>query len=217
MEIKDYFLNDEGKVTHILWENGKKTPIPYYVEHSLSDFDGDRMRYREFVDGLTMDYEQEKIGTLPDEPVRSMFPSEDVYQSRKRMWEQEKVQEKIIERHKPPAPPPPYRDKFGFTGLPSDENMAKRVDLYGQIHAWEGKLETARGMSDTNAIDRARYFIKHLQKDVEAIPESKFQTIIRQGAEQEVRDIVGVLFDPKTDKNDPKWGIAILRILENIC
>lgn len=201
MEIKQYLVDGNGKAAQIEWENGQRTPIPYYVEHSLRDFDGDTERYSLFLSGLTENYEQEKIGTLPGEPTRSMFPSEDIYQSRKRMWESEQ----IIERHRP-VPPPPLLGKDGFpAGSMPDEHAMERIKLFQTARTWESKLFEARRSGDSNAEDRARTMIFWAEKDLEKIPESLFQTQARENVERGITDMVGVLFDPKSRKDDSFW------------
>jgi hypothetical protein len=198
MQIAEWVLDGRGKATQIVWPDGSKTPIPFWVEYGLSDFENEE-RYAEFLNGMVERYEEERGLTVDvNEPVPSMFPNDDIYQSRKRMWEMERVQEKIIEKHKP-APPQP------FGGVPPDENRAKRIGLYQEIENWESKLKEAQDRGDLNAADRAKNFLKFLKKDVEAIPESMFQTQIREAVEYGMADTVAILFDPKADKSDPIW------------
>ena len=196
LEIDQWLVDQNGKATQTKWKDGRVSGIPFYVDQSLSDFDGDQGAYIEYLNGLGEMYLQERNSSPEGKPLKTTFPNYDSYESALRVWEHK---EAMKEFQKENAPPPQPQISF-----PRDENRVKRIELYTRQHELEEKLQAAKRSGDRNLINLYEDQIRWNQKDIEAIPESKFQTDSKKLMEGEITALVGALFDPNL-KNHPMW------------
>lgn len=217
MEIKQFLLDQNGKAVELEWEDGSKSGIPYYVEYGLSDFNGDTRAYSEYLQGRTQTYEEERatVGDV-NEPVLSMFPNAEIYESRHRMWEQKKVLEDFREEHKPPAPPQPrieslpedarvllqgnaedksrWSEKMKTVGVVQElSDKAQKLHLMGE-HERARELEAmaAAQQVGVNEFQKKKYsFVEKEEKQTKAFGKSELERIKAMPSREQEQYIIG--------------------------
>ncbi len=210
MNYKDFWADEHGKVTHIVWEDGSKSKVPFHIEYTLQDFNGDRQEYLNYCVRRTQQYEHERaVASDVSEPVRSMYPTEEVFESNHKQWERtqneegveratEKAMAKVMwARDQALRPPPKVYDEY---------EVERRQNLADQ-NVWIQKLMDAIRNRDQDQISRCDDQIKWLKRDFEKIPisvemEQKVGDIQRFWTEN-IELLEGKRKDPGIDWSNP--------------
>lgn len=93
--VKQFNLDNEGRATEILWDNGKTEKIPFYVSLSLGDFGDDKENYWDWMNSKVEEYGEIASRLRPGEPNEMQFNNLEDLERAKDDWKDTQAEERM--------------------------------------------------------------------------------------------------------------------------